>query len=115
MTDLVTIADTGHVRTITLNRPERKNALSDELAWGVVTAVEEDQKRFLESLDGEPDDILTAIAGTSLGCGQVLPLSTTERIFWGVGCAPSEREKRLDWCPWWEPPHAVPDDTGRYG
>ncbi len=41
MTDLVTIADTGHVRTITLNRPERKNALSDELAWGVVTAVEE--------------------------------------------------------------------------
>jgi len=27
----------------------------------VVTAVEEDQKRFLESLDGEPGDILTAM------------------------------------------------------
>ena len=41
MTEVVKIADVGHVRTITLNRPERKNALSDELAWGVVTAVEE--------------------------------------------------------------------------
>ena len=35
MTDIVKIADVGHVRTITLNRPEKKNALSDALAWGV--------------------------------------------------------------------------------
>ena len=41
MTEVVKITDVGHVRTITLNRPERKNALSDELAWGVVAAVEE--------------------------------------------------------------------------
>jgi 2-(1,2-epoxy-1,2-dihydrophenyl)acetyl-CoA isomerase len=41
MTDLVKIADVGHVRTITLNRPDKKNALSDELAWGVVAAVDE--------------------------------------------------------------------------
>jgi 2-(1,2-epoxy-1,2-dihydrophenyl)acetyl-CoA isomerase len=41
MTKVVKITDVGHVRTIRLNRPERKNALSDELAWGVVTAVEE--------------------------------------------------------------------------
>ncbi len=41
MTDVVKIADDGHVRTITLNRPDKKNALSDELAWGVVAAVEE--------------------------------------------------------------------------
>ncbi len=40
MTDLVTVTDHGHVRTITLNRPERKNALSNELAWGVVAAVD---------------------------------------------------------------------------
>jgi len=40
MSDLVTVADRGHVRTITLNRPEKKNALSTELAWGVVAAVE---------------------------------------------------------------------------
>lgn len=41
MTELVKITDAGHVRTIMLNRPERKNALSDELAWGVVAAIEE--------------------------------------------------------------------------
>jgi 2-(1,2-epoxy-1,2-dihydrophenyl)acetyl-CoA isomerase len=41
MTDTVKITDEGHVRTIALNRPEKKNALSDELAWGVITAVEE--------------------------------------------------------------------------
>ena len=41
MIDLITIADAGHVRTITLNRPEKKNALSNALAWGVVGAIEE--------------------------------------------------------------------------
>ena len=40
MTDIVSIADQGHVRTITLNRPDKKNALSNELAWGVVAAVD---------------------------------------------------------------------------
>jgi 2-(1,2-epoxy-1,2-dihydrophenyl)acetyl-CoA isomerase len=40
MTDLVTIADVGHVRTITLNRAQKKNALSTQLAWGVVEAVD---------------------------------------------------------------------------
>jgi 2-(1,2-epoxy-1,2-dihydrophenyl)acetyl-CoA isomerase len=36
----VKITDRGHVRTITLDRPEKKNALSQELAWGVVEAVD---------------------------------------------------------------------------
>lgn len=40
MTDIVTVADKGHVRTITLNRPEKKNALSNELAWGVIEAID---------------------------------------------------------------------------
>lgn len=40
MTGLVKISDAGHVRTIALNRPEKKNALSQELAWAVVAAVD---------------------------------------------------------------------------
>ena len=38
MTDVVKLADAGHVRTITLNRPEKKNALSNTLAWGLIAA-----------------------------------------------------------------------------
>jgi 2-(1,2-epoxy-1,2-dihydrophenyl)acetyl-CoA isomerase len=40
MTAPVKISDAGHVRTITLDRPEKKNALSQELAWGVIEAVD---------------------------------------------------------------------------
>lgn len=41
MTGVLEIENDGHVRVIRLNRPEVKNALNDELAWGVVTAIEE--------------------------------------------------------------------------
>ncbi|MBS0361229.1 MAG: enoyl-CoA hydratase/isomerase family protein [Proteobacteria bacterium] len=37
---LVKVIDVGHVRTIMLDRAEKKNALSLELAWGVVEAVD---------------------------------------------------------------------------
>ena len=40
-TNVLSTRDDGHVRTIVLNRPEKKNALSNELAWGIVTAVEQ--------------------------------------------------------------------------
>ena len=35
---VVLVSDEGHVRTIRLNRPEVKNAVSQELAWGVIGA-----------------------------------------------------------------------------
>jgi 2-(1,2-epoxy-1,2-dihydrophenyl)acetyl-CoA isomerase len=40
MTKLVDVSDAGHVRTIRLNRPEKKNALSQQLAWAIVEAVD---------------------------------------------------------------------------
>lgn len=41
MSDVLTITDRGHVRTITLNRPDRKNALNERLAWSIVEAIEQ--------------------------------------------------------------------------
>jgi 2-(1,2-epoxy-1,2-dihydrophenyl)acetyl-CoA isomerase len=57
MTDLVTISDRGHVRTVTLNRPHLKNALSDELAWSVINAVD----------DAARDDNVWIVAITGTG------------------------------------------------
>ncbi len=44
MTDVLHVENKGHVRTIRLNRPEKKNALSEELAWAIVNTVEEAAK-----------------------------------------------------------------------
>ena len=70
MTDVVKIADSGHVRTITLNRPERKNALSDDLAWGVISAVEaaaKDDSVWVVALTGSGDSFC---AGLDLSGGE---------------------------------------------
>src|SRR5579862_1992457 len=64
MTDVVKIADAGHVRTITLNRPEKKNALSDALAWGVVGAVEaaaKDDNVWVVALTGSGDSFCAGL------------------------------------------------------
>ena len=58
MTDTVKISDEGHVRTITLNRPEKKNALSTQLAWGVIEAVDaaaKDDNVWVVALTGSGD------------------------------------------------------------
>lgn len=58
MSDLVVVEDRGHVRTIRLNRPEVKNALSQELAWGVVGAIEaamEEDSAWVICLTGTGD------------------------------------------------------------
>jgi 2-(1,2-epoxy-1,2-dihydrophenyl)acetyl-CoA isomerase len=64
MTDLVKVADAGHVRTITLNRPEKKNALSTQLAWGVVEAIEaaaKDDNVWVVALTGSGDSFCAGL------------------------------------------------------
>ena len=76
MTDIVTVADTGHVRTITLNRPEKKNALSGELSWGIVGAVDAaaaDDNVWVIAITGSGDSFC---AGLDLSPGaRYTPLS----------------------------------------
>jgi 2-(1,2-epoxy-1,2-dihydrophenyl)acetyl-CoA isomerase len=57
MTELVQISNDGYVRTIRLNRPEKKNALSSELAWRIVEAVD----------DAARDDSVWVVAITGTG------------------------------------------------
>ncbi|MBL6852108.1 MAG: enoyl-CoA hydratase/isomerase family protein [Alphaproteobacteria bacterium] len=72
MSDLVKISDAGHVRTIVLNRPEKKNALSNHLAWAIVAAID----------DAAKDDNVWVVAITGSGdafCAG-LDLSGAERF-----------------------------------
>ena len=64
MTSAVKIADSGHVRTVTLNRPDKKNALSDVLAWGVIVAVEDaarDDNVWVIAITGSGDSFCTGL------------------------------------------------------
>lgn len=58
MSEAVLVTDEGHVRTIRMNRPEVKNAVNVELAWGVLGAIEEamkDDNVWLLCLTGNGD------------------------------------------------------------
>ena len=71
MSDLVRVSDAGHVRTIALNRADKKNALSDALAWAVVNAIDEAAK---------DDNVwVVAVTGTGDAFCAGLDLSITER------------------------------------
>ena len=81
MTDVIRIHDKGHVRTIVLNRPEKKNALSHALAWGVVTEVQKaahDDDVWVIALTGSGDAFCS---GLDLGGPgeDVSPLPPQER------------------------------------
>lgn len=64
MTDGVVVSDEGHVRTVRMDRPKVKNALSSELAWGVVGAVEEaarDDSVWVVCLTGTGDAFCSGV------------------------------------------------------
>jgi 2-(1,2-epoxy-1,2-dihydrophenyl)acetyl-CoA isomerase len=80
--DVLKLHDDGHVRTISLHRPEKKNALSSELAWGIVTAVEEaarDDAVWVIAITGSGDAFCS---GLDLGGSgeEASPLPPQERF-----------------------------------
>lgn len=71
MSELVKVSDAGHVRTIALNRPQVKNALSDELAWAVVNAI--------DAAAADDNVWVVAVTGTGDAFCAGLDLTMTER------------------------------------
>lgn len=71
MSELVRVSDAGHVRTIALNRPQVKNALSDELAWAVVNAI--------DAAAADDNVWVVAVTGTGDAFCAGLDLTMTER------------------------------------
>lgn len=82
MSDVLSIHSAGRVRTIVLNRPEKKNALTHELAWGIVAAVQEaarDDVVWVVAITGSGDAFCS---GLDLGGPgeDTSPLSSQERL-----------------------------------
>ncbi|HYM14637.1 MAG TPA: enoyl-CoA hydratase-related protein [Dehalococcoidia bacterium] len=82
MSDVIQVRDDGRVRTIVLNRPEKKNALSNELAWGIVTAVEaaaRDDSVWVVAITGSGDSFCSGLDLSGPG-EDASPLSPQERF-----------------------------------
>ncbi len=82
MGDILTIRDAGRVRTLVLARPEKKNALSHQLAWAIVTAVEQaahDDGVWVIAITGSGDAFCS---GLDLGGPgeDASPLTPQERV-----------------------------------
>jgi len=86
MSDFLKISDDGRVRTITLNRPEVKNALNLELGWGIVEAVEDAQKNdeiWVIAITGSGDSFCSGL--DLRGTGDYSPLTAQTRYLDDLG------------------------------
>ena len=73
MSNVLQVSDAGHVRTLRLNRPEKKNALSNELAWGIIAAIEEaakDDHVWVIGITGTDDAFCSGLDLTPASNGQ---------------------------------------------
>ena len=79
MSDVVQVQNDGHVRVIRMNRPEKKNAASLELAWGVIEAIREtvlDDDVWVVGLTGSGDSFCAGLDLTpDEGQGRHIPLT----------------------------------------
>ncbi len=81
LSNVIRVTDAEHVRTIRLNRPEKKNAISDELGWGVVAAVEQaarDDEIWVIAITGTGDAFCSGLDLTGTGAS-ASPLSPQGR------------------------------------
>lgn len=77
------VTDEGRVRTIRLNRPEKKNALSSELAWQIVTEVERaarDDDIWVIAIRGTDDAFCSGLDLTGGGQPDASPLSRLDQM-----------------------------------
>lgn len=81
MSDVVQVHDKGHVRTIVLDRPAKMNALTHELAWGIVGEVQKaahDDDVWVIALTGRGKAFCAGLDLTGPG-EDVSPLSPQDR------------------------------------
>ena len=87
MSEVLEVRNAGRVRTIVLNRPEKKNALSNELAWGILGAVEEasrDDSVWVVAITGSGDAFCSGLDLSSAG-EDTSPLSEQSRYLDDIG------------------------------
>ena len=88
-TDVLKIETRDHVRFLRLNRPEKKNALSEELGWAIVNAVlaaAQDDDVWVVGLTGEGDAFCSGLDLRPSGGGpSPNPLSPQDQIIDDLG------------------------------
>ena len=88
MGDVLKINNAGKVRTLQLNRPEKKNALSEELAWGIIAAVEEaakDDSVWVIGITGTDDSFCSGLDLTPANNESHAPMSKQEAFLDDLG------------------------------
>ena len=88
MSNVLEITSAGHVRKLRLNRPEKKNALSDELAWGIISAVEEAAKNddvWVIAITGTDDAFCSGLDLSQSGNGAHPYLSAQDALLDDLG------------------------------
>ena len=88
MSNVLEITNAGHVRKLRLNRLEKKNALSDELAWGIISAVEEaakDDDVWVIAITGTDDAFCSGLDLSPSGNGTHPYLSAQDALLDDLG------------------------------
>ena len=87
MSEVLEIRNSDRVRTVVMKRPEKKNALNNELAWGILEAIEEaarDDSVWVVAITGTGDAFCSGLDLTGAG-EEASPLSLQGQYLDDVG------------------------------